>query len=127
MNDEILGNSPADTDRDRAMMDRLKKAAIKEKTASTNPSDEDVTGSKQHALLERLKRQRLILQGRDKRVFEGDFLDIYNDFFILSNVVITGERHIARPAWALVDRKTISHIHPICEVETIEDREEEHP
>ena len=67
-------------------------------------------------MLERLRKQRLVLQGSDKVVFEGDFLDIHDNFFVLGNPVITGPNHIARPPWVLVDRSTISHIHPVTEV-----------
>ncbi|MBC8258863.1 MAG: hypothetical protein H8E38_07600 [SAR324 cluster bacterium] len=67
--------------------------------------------------LERLKNQRLVLQGQEKIVFVGELLDIYDDFFILTDVIITGPQHETRPEWVLVDRKTISHIHPVAKVE----------
>ena len=78
-----------------------------------DPSIED----QKKDFLERLRNQRLVLQGQDKIVFVGDLLDIYDDFFILTNAIITGPLHVTKPEWVLVDRKTISHIHPESEVE----------
>ena len=81
--------------------------------------DTQTEKEKTNLLLKRLKKQRLILKGKDKVVYEGDFLDIYDNFIVLSNVIITGDEHTVKPPWALVEKSTISHIHPISEVKTL--------
>lgn len=102
-------------DKDQDLINRLKEGAKQGK--KVDAAESTIQDEKNKVLFDRLKKQRLVLQGADKVVFEGDFLDIHENFFVLSDVVITGPKHIARPAWVLVDRDSISHIHPLCEVE----------
>lgn len=91
----------------------LQSSRTKEKSEapiSTNPD------AKVSILLEKMKSRRIILQGWDKVTFEGDLVDFCEGFFILNKVTITGNKNKVSPPWAIVDRKTISHIHPVCEV-----------
>ncbi|MBF0286966.1 MAG: hypothetical protein HQM14_04040 [SAR324 cluster bacterium] len=101
---------------DKEVLKRLKEEAKKDKKDDDSKAHAHTNASKME-LLTRLKKQRLVLQSKDNVVFEGDLLEIVEGFFILKDVTITGRHHIARPPWALVDRKNISHIHPVCAVE----------
>ncbi len=114
---------PHNEDYDRELLKRLKKEAKQGRREEVNKTYLHTDDSKT-ALLARLKKQRLVLQSKDNVVFEGDLLDIGDGFFILKDVTITGRHHVARPPWALVDRKNISHIHPVCPVEPFVEEED---
>lgn len=79
-------------------------------------------GALAESLLDKMKSRRIILQRWDTVTFEGDLIDFCDNYFILNKVVITGRKHVVKPPWAIVDRTSISHVHPVCEVLDIDDQ-----
>jgi hypothetical protein len=68
--------------------------------------------------------QRVTIQGKSGIIYSGLLVELSEGFLRLEDCMMQGNNFRVQPPWCLIDRTSISHVHPSVDIERIGDGSE---